>query len=108
MQLRLLQRALVQIAAALVVTIVLIVGYVWIETDSAKSKAEAVCQSIPIGTSYEKALAEIVRVKTEPHLRTTSPDFLSVGFRGAAMDRWFCGIRISGGRVAGHEIRLLN
>ncbi|MGE5490480.1 MAG: hypothetical protein ACM31P_04260 [Actinomycetota bacterium] len=108
MQLRSLQHALAQIAAVIVVMTALLAGYVWLETDSAKSKAEAVCQRIPVGTSYEMAFAEIARIDAEPRLRTTSSDFLSVGFRGAAMDRWLCNLRISDGRVAGHEIRLLD
>ena len=108
MQLRLVKIALVQIATLLIFLAALFCGYVWFKTESAKSKAEAVCQSIPVGTSYESALATMVSIEVEPRLRTASPDFLSVGFRGAMMDRWLCNVQISDGRVASQEIRLLD
>jgi len=107
-QLRLIFRALVQIATAFFLIVALFVGYVWFATNNAQSKAEAACNAAPIGTSQEKVMATIGSIDADPRLGSSSSEFISVGFRGAIMDRWFCNIQLSEGMVVNHEVRLLD
>lgn len=108
MHLRLLKVAAVQIGTLFFLVIVAFFAYVAIASGSAKSKAEAVCNSVVIGSGIDVATKAIEGTETEARLRSVSPEFLSVGFRGAFVERWHCNLRISDGRVAAYEIRLLD
>jgi len=50
----------------------------------------------------------IASIDTDPRLRFSSADHLSVGFYGALLDRWFCNVSISGGKVIENEVRLID
>ena len=108
MQLRLLKVAAVQIGTLFFLVIVTFFVYGAIASNSGKSKAEAVCNSVAIGSGIDVATKVIEGTETEARLRSVSPDFLSIGFRGAFVERWYCNLRISDGRVVAYEIRLLD
>ena len=108
MQLRLLKVAIVQIVTLFLLCVVAFIAYAEIASVRAKSKAEAVCNSVVIGSSIDVATKAIEGTETEKRLLSVSPEFLSIGFRGAFVERWHCNLRISDGRVAAYEIRLLD
>lgn len=108
MQLRLLKIAAVQIVTLFVLGVVVFIAYAVIASNIAKSKAQTVCSSVAIGTDFDVAAKAIARVETDAWLRSKSPEFLSVSFRGAFVERWSCGFRIVDGNVAAYEVRLFD
>jgi hypothetical protein len=107
-KIKLLKKTFVQIVAVLLSFIFLFIGYGSITSKYAKSKAEEVCTSIPVGTSSDTAVKTIQQIDTDPKLILLSPNMISVGFRGAFLDRWFCNLSIDQDRVISGEIRLLD
>jgi hypothetical protein len=105
---KLLWVAFVQIATAFVLLVVVFLGYAGFATHSARGKAEALCKNIPVGTEARVAETAIASIDTDPRLRFSSADHLSVGFYGALLDRWFCNVSISGGKVIENEVRLID
>ena len=106
---RLLERALIQIATFFVLLTGLFFGYAEVATYRGKSKAEALCKAVPIGSSAESAKAIILKFEIDPKLNFSSEDQLSVGFRGAFMiERWYCNLKVSNGKVVANEIRLVD
>lgn len=108
MQLRLLKIAAVQIGTLVALVVAVFIAYAVIASDSAKSKAEAVCNSVANGADFVVATKAIEGVETEAGFRSTSSDFLSVSFQGAFVERWTCIFRIFDGKVSANEVRLLD
>jgi hypothetical protein len=108
MPLRLLKVAAVQIVTLFFLGVVAFFAYAVFASNNAKSKAEAVCNSVAIGAGIDVAAKVIEGVEAEARLRSASPEFLSVGFRGAFVERWSCSFKISDGKVAAHEVRLFD
>jgi hypothetical protein len=107
MKLRLLKIALVQLITAAIIIVVIFFAYTSYISSRAKLKAQSVCNSIPIGMAAKDA-EKIAFKSAEHHLLFTSNAQISVGFRGALMERWFCDLELKQEKVAGHEIRLID
>lgn len=105
---KLLWVAFVQIVTGFVLLVAVFLGYAGFATHSARGKAEALCKSIPIGTEARVAEAAMASIDTNPRLRFSSEDHLSTGFYGALLDRWFCNVSISDGKVIENEVRLID
>lgn len=105
---KLLWVALVQIVTVFVLLVVVFLGYAGFATHSARGKAEALCESIPVSTDAGVAATAIASIEIDPRLRFSSEDHLSAGFYGAAWERWFCTVHISDGTVIENEIRLID
>jgi hypothetical protein len=108
MKLRLIKVAAVQITTLFVLDVVAFFAYAGIASNRAKSKAEAVCNSVAIGADIVVAAKAIEGAETEARFRSVSPNFLSVGFHGAFVERWSCSFKISDGKVSTNEVRLID
>lgn len=100
--------AAVQFVTLFVLAVVVFIAYAVIASNSAKSKAEAVCNSVANGADIIDAAKAIEGAETEARFRSASPDFLSVGFHGAFVERWTCSFKISDRKVSANEVRLLD
>ncbi|WP_374490905.1 hypothetical protein [Zoogloea sp.] len=108
MDFRSLKRALVQITTAFALLVLAFLAYAEFATHSGRAKAEALCKTIPIGTDAALAETAISGTNTDSQLRRSGPDHMGVGFPGAFLDRWFCDVSISGGKVVDNEVRLID
>lgn len=105
-QLRSVVRALIQIATGIVLIFAMFIVYFGITTQIEKSKAEVLCQALPIGTDLMKAQQVIATAGKEPYLYFESPGHISNGFYGALKERWICSAAISSGKSV--EVRPLD
>jgi hypothetical protein len=108
MDFRSLRRTLVQITTAFALLALTFLAYAEFATHSGRAKAEALCKTIPIGTDAALAETTISRASTDLQLRFSSSDLMGAGFHGAFLDRWFCNVAISGGKVVDNEVRLID
>lgn len=108
MEFRPLKRVIVQITTLIVLLVFGFLAYAAFATHKGQSKAEALCKAIPVGTQAKIAEATISRIDTDKRLRFSSTDKMGAGFHGAFMDRWFCNVSISDGKVVDSEIRLID
>lgn len=108
MQLRLVKVALVQIVTIFFLCVLAFVGVAEIASYGSKSKAEALCDSVPPGSSVDAAIKAIQGADTHAKLKITSPPYLGVAFGGAFLDRWLCSFTTADGKVVAREIRYLD
>jgi hypothetical protein len=101
-------RKMAKTFAVLMLLVVGLLSYVGIATHHAKSQAEEICTSIPIGTTESAANMALSHEKSDSHLWHSSPTLLSIGFKGAFVERFFCNIQIKDGKVVSSEIRLID
>jgi hypothetical protein len=92
------------------ILVIALVAYLSFATQSAESQARTLCREIQIGMSREQALRIVQQSAsaTEPKLIHIDNDWISVGFKGAIMDRWMCNVKIQQGKITRSEIRLLD
>lgn len=108
MQLRLIKVALVQIMTIFFLCVLALIGVAKIATDGLESKAEAICDSVPLGSGVDAAIRAIQGADTHVKLKITSPSFPGVAFGGPFTGRWFCSFTVVDGKVVAHEIRYLD
>jgi hypothetical protein len=108
MQLRLIKRALVQLATLGVLLVCGFSAYVTFASSRAESRAAAICKAVPVSTSEAVARASLKSATQDPRLFFSSPGLVSVGFRGAMADRWFCKVTTANGEVSSTEVYLLD
>lgn len=108
MDFRSLRRAVVQITTAFILLIAAFLAYAEFATNNGRAKAEALCKTIPIGTNARTAEKEIASADTESRLRFSSAEHMGAGFHGAFLDRWFCNVAISDGKVVNSEVQLID
>ncbi|MES2949465.1 MAG: hypothetical protein V4858_13070 [Pseudomonadota bacterium] len=108
MNLRYLKRALVQIATLFVVLVAAFLACAAFATHSGRTKAEALCTTVPVGTNARTAEIAFASADTDAWLRFSKPDQIGAGFHGAFMERWMCNVAISDGKVVGNEGRLVD
>lgn len=108
MHLRPLKRALVQLATTLAVLVGAFFVYGSFATHQGKKKAEALCETMPVGTDERTARAAIAAADTGSGRRFFEVDRASVAFQGAFLDRWLCTVAISNAKVVSNEVRLID
>lgn len=108
MKLRLLKLALVQVATALVLLVATFLAYAELASHSGRAKAEALCLTMPVGSDVKVAEAAIASADIDSRMRFSSTERMGGGFHGAFLDRWFCYVAISEGKIVGTEVRLID
>lgn len=109
MQIVFLKRSAVQLGAAVLLLAVVFMGYGFSASSRAESRAREVCAQIPNGISSTAALVTAEKLDVDPRLKLISSDGIAVGFEGAFLiEKWFCNVRLSDGKVVESEVRLLD
>lgn len=108
MRLALAKRAVVQVITTFVVAAAAFIGYSGITTDRARSKAEEVCRIVPAGANASAVEEVVAGSRIEPELHSQTERQISYGFHGAFLERWFCNVSLSEGKVVGQEVHLVD
>jgi hypothetical protein len=109
MKARLVVRAAVQVFTVIVLFFGAFLGYGHVASARAEAKAEHACAQMRVGVSSAAALNTVNGLDVNPRLRLISAEDIAVGFEGAFLiEKWFCNVHISEGRVVSNEVRLLD
>jgi hypothetical protein len=106
MKARLAIRAAVQVLTAIALFFGALLGYGYVASSRAEAKAKNACARMPVGISAASALSTAQGFEANPRLRFIAAEDISVGFEGAFLiEKWFCNVHLSAGRVTSNEVR---